>query len=102
MSSPALVEIPPGKKLVAAAITQRDLPYGWDFFMENVVVSTYASHQSCKTVRSILIFSLQGVEGRLSISLCARRFQFFRRKLVCLEFPTSSRASTGGCRQPMF
>ncbi|CAM9359874.1 unnamed protein product [Ascophyllum nodosum] len=41
MSSPALVEIPPGKKLVAAAITQRDLPYGWDFFMENVVDSSH-------------------------------------------------------------
>ncbi|CAM9359571.1 unnamed protein product [Ascophyllum nodosum] len=37
MSSPALPEMPPGKKLLKGAIAQRDLPYGWDVFMENVM-----------------------------------------------------------------
>lgn len=39
LSPPPLLEIPPGKKALFGAITQRDLPYGWDYFMENVMVS---------------------------------------------------------------
>ena len=58
MSSPALLQVPPGKKVIAGAVTQRELPYGWEFFVENVMVSTHASHQSYCTIISALILSL--------------------------------------------
>ena len=61
MSSPALPEMPPGKKLLKGAIAQRDLPYGWDVFMENVMVSTHASHQASYVVLPVPPFSLQGM-----------------------------------------
>ncbi|CAM9359646.1 unnamed protein product [Ascophyllum nodosum] len=41
MSSPALHKVAPGKKVLKNAVTQRDLPYGWDTFMENVMDPTH-------------------------------------------------------------
>ena len=75
MSSPALHKVAPGKKVLKNAVTQRDLPYGWDTFMENVMVSTHASHQAFYIVAaSFLPAPLQPKGDRrpmLDLFLCA-------------------------------
>ena len=107
MSSPALLQVPPGKKVIRGAITQRELPYSWEFFVENVMVSTHASYQSYCTILSALTLSLQEVEGRPSTSLSAlwcsfsivdSRVTMFQRRVVPRLPYVVNQFSSVGCR----